>query len=224
MNTSDGTTAQANHEACKFVELMEFSTDGQWLAYTSYDHGRVNVSGFSVWNMATEALFSLVPPKLLHGHVQSLSFFTDGQLLVSASQREDIYLWDVTTGHCIRHLELYGATAILASFDAGIKRRLNTQFGFLTIEDSGPGRLGLGNLDANICGDAGAAAQGLEKATCAESSGESSLPPFLRVWFQLRVRLARTRWTSIASDSAGLQRKYFERNDADYQSVSTHMD
>ncbi|KAK1447635.1 hypothetical protein CMEL01_09474 [Colletotrichum melonis] len=34
-NTSDGTIAQEKYEADESVELMEFSTDGQWLAYES---------------------------------------------------------------------------------------------------------------------------------------------------------------------------------------------
>ncbi|KAK1728976.1 WD40-repeat-containing domain protein [Colletotrichum acutatum] len=175
LNISDGTIAQEHYEADGYVELMEFSADGQWLAYKSRD--RYRHYSLRIWNTATGKRFLLSVAEPFRRNTDSLSFSMDGQLLVSSSY-DGIYLWDVTTGHCIRHLEICVNRVIQASFDVGIKRRLNTQFGFLTIEDPGPSFLGPSNLDANICGDAGAAAQGLEIAPCAEGSRKSSLPHF----------------------------------------------
>ncbi|KAI3539245.1 hypothetical protein CABS03_12327 [Colletotrichum abscissum] len=160
LNTSDGTIAQENYEANRSihdcVQRMQFSTDGQWLAYVSGTLYQPH--SLRIWNTATGKRFLLSDPSC--EETWSLSFSMDGQLLVSTSL-DRVFLWDVTTGHCIR-----------------IDRRLNTQFGSLTIEDPGSGCLSPDNLNANICGDAGAAAQGLEIAPCAGKSRESSLPPF----------------------------------------------
>ncbi|KAK1465498.1 hypothetical protein CCUS01_07616 [Colletotrichum cuscutae] len=150
-NTYDGTIAQENYEADESVELMEFSTDGQWLAYKICS-GRDRHYSLRCWNTATGKRFSLSVPDPSVMDILSLSFSMDGQMLVSTSWGKFIYLWDVKTGHCIRQLEIHGASGIQASFDAGIERRLNTQFGSLTIEDPGSGCLGPDNLNAKICG------------------------------------------------------------------------
>ncbi|KAK0375527.1 hypothetical protein CLIM01_07134 [Colletotrichum limetticola] len=158
LNISDGTTAQTHHEADILVNLMEVATDGQWLAYRPFRPGAEDhhVHSFRIWNTATEKCLTVPDSESMYGHITSLSFSMDGQLLASSSHRS-IRLWDVTTGRCIR-----------------IIRRLNTQFGFLTIENSGPGCLGPSSLDVGNYGDTEAAAQGLEKAPYAEDSRESS--------------------------------------------------
>ncbi|KXH31971.1 hypothetical protein CSIM01_02523 [Colletotrichum simmondsii] len=152
LNTFDGTTAQAHHEADRYVELMEFSVDGQWLAYMSCNRERYWRSySLNIWNTATEKCFSTSVTRSIFGEALSLSSSRDGQLLVS---------------------DPCGPRYMQASFDADIERRLNTQFGFLTLEDPGPSCLGPDNLDAdaNICGEAEAAAQVLEIAPCAGNS------------------------------------------------------
>ncbi|KAL0769256.1 hypothetical protein CaCOL14_008564 [Colletotrichum acutatum] len=83
LNISDGTIAQEHYEADGYVELMEFSADGQWLAYKSRD--RYRHYSLRIWNTATGKRFLLSVAEPFRRNTDSLSFSMDGQLLVSSS-------------------------------------------------------------------------------------------------------------------------------------------
>ncbi|KAK2011425.1 WD40 repeat-like protein, partial [Colletotrichum eremochloae] len=134
LNISDGTTAQTLQlTENEYVDIMEFSKDGRWLAYTSCTLGRAPYRSLKIWDTASEQCCSLSAEESFSIHTYSLDFSLDNQQLVSTS-RNGVYFWDVPTGHCIRRLKMQGGWEMKASLDAGIKGRVNTPLSFLAIE------------------------------------------------------------------------------------------
>lgn len=111
--------SQEGHK--KRVLSVAFSPDRKWLASGGYDYN------IKIWDVHKRIYF-----RTLEGHtnrIWSVAFSPDSQLLASSSQNE-IKLWDVTTGECVKTLNppkpyegmnIFGVTGLTDAQKATLK-------------------------------------------------------------------------------------------------------
>lgn len=135
-DTSDGRQKKRFEEECRYIELVTFSTGGQWLAYKLSDRGNILPRPkVRVRDTEKDRCFLVSFDDALVTMIDSLSFSADSQLLALASFG-NIYLLDVTSRACTRRFGIDGVLSnIQVSFDSNLQRRLQTQFGFLDLID-----------------------------------------------------------------------------------------